>query len=168
VELQGTRAQAGVYVHGITEVLDQNGWSDRIRVAVKGFFVLTKPGSNRPSVRAHEDLRYQAARAARGLEKLRALAASIAPSGRMPADPVAAVLAAPTRYQEACIRFCDRAPGCYKRALDAGDPAALGDDVVRLLGTISLTRVCELLDGAKPTTHAERELIKLAAAGGKR
>jgi hypothetical protein len=168
IELAGARAQSGVYVHGLTEVLDENGWTGRIGVGTTGFLVLTKPGSNRPSVRAREDLRYQAARAARGLEKLRGLAGHMAPSGAPPADPIAAILAAPIHYEEACIRFCDRASGCFARALSAGDPSVLGDDVARLLGTMSLDRVRELLHGAKPKTHAERELVTLAGTRGGR
>jgi hypothetical protein len=168
VELAGARAQSGVYVHGLTEVLGENGWRGRVAVATTGFLVLTKPGSNRPSVRAREDLRYQAARAARGLEKLRALAGSMAPSGAPPADPIAAVLAAPVHYEEACIRFCDRASGCFARALADGNPSVLGDDVARLLGTMSLSRVRALLHGEKPKTHAERELVALAGTRGAR
>ena len=44
-----------------------------IEVSKTGFLVLTKPGSNQPSIRAREDLHYQSVRAKRGLEKLRAL-----------------------------------------------------------------------------------------------
>jgi hypothetical protein len=163
--LAGARAQSGVYVHGLREVLRENGWSDRISVANKGFLVLTKRGSNRPSVRANEDLRYQAERAARGLERLRTLAGQLAPSGTPPADPVAAVMGATTHYQEACIRFCDRASGCFARDLAAARPSVLGDDVARLIGPMSLDRVRELLHGARPKTHAERGLVDLALPG---
>jgi hypothetical protein len=168
VELAGARAQAGVYVHGLMEVLREHGWMGRIEVATTGFLVLTKPGSNRPSVRAREDLRYQAARAARGLEKLRTLAGQMAPMGAPPKDPVAAVAAAQIHYTEACIRFCDRAEGCFKRALEDGKPEVLGDDVARLLGTMKLGRVQEVLQGAEPRTHAERELVALAGTRGAR
>lgn len=168
VELAGARAQAGVYVHGLMEVLREHRWIGRIDVAMTGFLVLTKPGSNRPSVRAREDLRYQAARAARGLEKLRTLAEQMAPKGAPPEDPVAAVAAAPIHYAEACIRFCDRAAGCFKRALEDGKPEVLGDDVARLLGTMKLGRVQEVLQGAEPKTHAERELVALAGTRGAR
>jgi hypothetical protein len=164
-ELAGARAQSGVYVHGLTEVVRENGWTDRITVATKGFLVLTKPGSNRPSIRANEDLCYQAKRAARGLEKLRGLAEQLAPSGVPPSDPIAAVINAPTHYQEACVQFCDRASGCFARDLAAARSSVLGDDVVRLIGSMSLHRVRELLHGARPETHGERELMILARAG---
>jgi hypothetical protein len=164
-ELAGARAQSGVYVHGLREVLRENGWSDRISVATKGFLVLTKPGSNRPSVRANEDLRYQAERAARGLEKLRSLAEQLAPEGTPPTDPVGAVMRASTHYEEACIRFCDRASGCFGRDLAAARPSVLGDDVARLIGPMSLNRARELLHGAPPKTHAERGFVDLACPG---
>ena len=166
VQLAGARAQSGVYVHGLTEVLRENGWADRIIVATKGFLVLTKPGSNRPSIRANEDLRYQVERAARGLQKLPALAEQLAPSGAPPPDPIAAVTNAPIHYEEACIRFCDRASGCFARELAAARPSVLGDDVARLIGSMSLNRVRDLLHGAKPVTHIERELLTLAGTGG--
>jgi hypothetical protein len=43
--------------------------------ARSGFLVLTRPGSNVPSVRAHEDLHFQAERAERAFERLREAAA---------------------------------------------------------------------------------------------
>jgi hypothetical protein len=43
IELAGARAQAGVYVHGLSVVIRDNRWNDRIAVADKGFLVLTKP-----------------------------------------------------------------------------------------------------------------------------
>jgi hypothetical protein len=165
VELAGARAQSGVYVHGLTEVLRENAWTDRFIVSMTGFLVLTKPGSNRPSVRANEDLRYQAERAARGLATLRSLAENLAPSGAPPDDPIAAVIRAPIHYEEACIRFCDRASGCFNHELKDARPSILGDDAVRLLGSTSLNRVRELLHGAKPLTHSERELQSLAGIG---
>ena len=161
VELAGARAQSGVYVHGLQEVIEENRWTS-IEVSKTGFLVLTKPGSNQPSIRAREDLHYQAVRAKRGLEKLRALAGQMVQSESALKDPVGAVLAAGVNYEESCVRFCDRASGCFARAVQSGHPAILGDDVARLTGTISLDRVRELLHGAKPQTQAERELVNLA------
>lgn len=161
VELAGARAQSGVYVHGLQEVIEENRWRT-IEVSKTGFLVLTKPGSNQPSIRAREDLHYQSVRAKRGLEKLRALAGQMVQSESALKDPVGAVLAAGVNYEESCVRFCDRASGCFARAVQSGNPAILGDDVARLTGTISLDRVRELLHGAKPQTQAERELVNLA------
>ena len=56
----------------------------------------------------------------------------------------------------------------YKRALAAGEPGVLGDDAARLLGTMNLKRVQQILQGAQPKSHAERELVALAGARGAR
>lgn len=165
-ELAGARAQLGVYVHGLEQVIADKGWIDRLSVAKLGFLALTKPGSNRSSIRVREDLRYQADRAARGLASLRDIASKMAPEGTPPEDPISTVIAAPMHYEEACIRFCDRASGCFAHALANGDPSVLGDDVARLLGTMTLPRVRELLHGAKPKSRREQELVELARGGG--
>jgi hypothetical protein len=48
------------------------------------------------------------------------------------------------------------------RSLLSGNGSALGDDVGRLLGSMSLDRVSELLHGVSPKTHAEPELVAMA------
>jgi hypothetical protein len=168
IELAGTRAQSGVYLHGLKVILRDNGLTDRIQLSNTGFLVLTKPGSNRPSVRAREDLQYQAARAERGLEKLRELSVRKDLPNANHTEQIAIVLGAETHYQEGCIRYCDRAAGCFKRALADGNPAILGDDVAELVRTMPLERVRALLDGAKPKTQAELEIAKRIATGARR
>ena len=157
-ELATARAQAGVYVHGLELVLDQLGLADAFTVSTTGFLVLTRPGFNRPSIRAGEDLRYQAMRARRGFELLRVAAEGLPRgSGRAGIEEVST---APAHYQETCVMFCDRATVCRDRALAAGDPAALGDDVARLLGEVTLPRALALLAGATPATAAETDLAR--------
>ncbi len=172
-ELATARAQAGVYVHGLELVLAELGLGGAFDVQRDGFLVLSRPGSNQPSVRANEDLRYQAERARRGFELLRAAAEAVDP---MP-DPEAAsgydaVRAAATAFDETCMAFCDRAATCRQRALDGGQPAVLGRDVARFLGATSLTRSVELLGGAVPADDAERDLVRrindARARGGQR
>jgi hypothetical protein len=157
-ELATARAQAGVYVHGLRLVLDELGLQDRIQVAETGFLVLSRPGFNRPSIRAGEDLRYQARRAARGFQQLEAAAMSLPVPGEQ-AGPEA-ILAAPTDYCEACVSFCDRAPVCFAKAMEAGDAVILGEDVRRFLGAVTLPRALELLAGARPRTLAEKDLME--------
>lgn len=154
-ELATARAQAGVYVHGLDVTLAAMGLADRIGVSRKGFLVLSRPGSNFPSVRANEDLRYQAMRAERGFAQLERAADSI----REGTASVEAICSAPTAYESACISFCDRASMCFKRALDAGNAVVLGEDVARFLGSVSLTRAMELLDGAEPQDEVERDVL---------
>jgi hypothetical protein len=162
-QLALARAQAGVYVHALRMVLAELDLADRITVSDQGFLVLSRPGFNRPSVRAGEDLRYQAMRAERGFRQLEAAAATL-PRSAGSRDPqsdttlVDAVLAASTAYDERCVSFCDRAEACRRRAISEGNPEVLGHDVARFLGDLSLTRAVELLNGARPRSDAEKEI----------
>jgi len=156
-ELATARAQLGVYLHGLEIALAERG-AERVALSSDGFLVLTRPGFNRPSVRAGEDLRYQIERARRGFVRLRDVAASTNPGAS--GFGVEAVRAASCAYSEACLSFCDRAPLCYRRALESGDPVVLGEDVARFLGRVGLERVCALLSGAAPRGEAEKELAR--------
>jgi hypothetical protein len=155
-ELATARAQAGVYLHGLEVTLASMGLADKFTLSRKGFLVLTKPGSNFPSIRANEDLRYQAMRAERGFNQLEAAANAVVEEHG--SANVQTVLSAPTAYESACIAFCDRASTCFKRAMDAGNATILGEDVARFLGSVNLTRAMELLDGDRPRTETERDL----------
>jgi hypothetical protein len=166
-ELATARAQAGVYVHGLELVLAELGLAGRLVISTTGFLVLSRPGSNRPSVRAGEDLKYQAVRACRGFEQLR----EIASIHGMSADEdmlIERIRAASVDYGEGCISFCDRAQKCHGEALANGDAAALGEDVARFLGSINLHRALELLDGANPTNDAETDLVRRIAEADRR
>lgn len=158
-ELAGARAQAGTYIHALRLVLDDAGLAATLRVSERGFLVLTKPGTGYPAVVWDEDLRYQAARAARGIEQLSKRAAEL-PVLQSDDDKVAAVCASSVSWSESCPSFCERAPVCYRRALDAGDPAVLGQDVARFVNQTPLPRVVSLLGRkAKPRDKAEEDLL---------
>jgi hypothetical protein len=160
-ELATARAQAGVYVHGLRLVVAELGLSDALDVATQGFLILTRPGFNRPSVRAGEDLRFQSERARRGFALLRDAAEGLPKgSGRAGIDEIRG---AEINYSETCVAFCDRASVCREKALKAGSGAVLGDDVSRFLGSVGLQRAVELMEGAKPTTPAERDLQRRIA-----
>jgi hypothetical protein len=158
VELATARAQAGVYVHGLDLVIGELGLTSSFDVAREGFLVLSRPGFNQPSIRADEDLRYQAERAKRGFELLRKAAASIPALDQE--KRVAAVIAAETHYCENCIAFCDRADVCRDIALKSGSGAVLGDDVARFLGPVSVDRALQLMAGAEATSDFERDLAR--------
>jgi hypothetical protein len=160
-ELATARAQAGVYVHGLRLVVEELGLSGALDVATEGFLILTRPGFNRASVRAGEDLRHQAERARRGFALLREAAAGL-PKGSGKAG-VEEIRTAEINYSETCVSFCDRASVCRAAALSAGDGSVLGDDVSRFLGTIPLHRAIELMTGAEATTDAERDLQRRIA-----
>ncbi len=157
-ELATARAQLGVYLHGLEIILAELSLAGSIALSLQGFLVLSKPGFNIPSIRPDEDLRYQVERARRGMASLRDVAASTGlPSAN---DGIETVRSAPCYYSEACLSFCDRAPGCYQRALDAGDPVVLGEEVARFLGKVDLVRACKLLGGASPRGVSEIDLAR--------
>jgi hypothetical protein len=135
--------------------------ADTIEVASDGFLVFTWPGSNAPAIRPGEDLSYQAIRAERGFQRLEEIAQSIVRDDDFEADNpdlVQRVLGANTDYSEACLSFCDLAPRCHQRALDADDPIVLGTTAKRLLGNTTITRAIELLNGARPADERETDL----------
>ena len=157
-ELALTRAQAGVYVHGLRVVVEELGLKNQLAVSSEGFLILSRPGYNIPSVRPREDLTHQAERAARGFEMLRK-AAAITPVPD--ADrPWEAIQRASTRYSENCLRFCDRVSVCRDQAFKSGAPAFLGDELERFLGETDLHRVVDLMGGANPVTTAEKDLVR--------
>jgi hypothetical protein len=162
-ELATARAQAGVYVLGLRTALAGLGIAGRIVVSDQGFLVLSRPGSNRPSVRAGEDLRFQAWRAERGFRQLEEAARGLPPPGLE--DPVAAVQAAETSYCQDCISFCDRAQVCFEQAVRLGDPVFLGEDVSRFLGAVPLDRALALLSGSEPESPAEHDLARRLGGG---
>jgi len=161
-ELAGARAQAGVYVHALRMVVEQLGLTDRLKVADDGFLVLSRPGFNRPSVRAGEELKYQAWRAARGFGQLEAAAEALAPLGDAAYGDkgIEAVRKAPKTYFESCVSFCDLAPKCFDRAISEGNAEVLGEDVARFLGEVPLDRAMALIGGAKPKNDAEEDLTR--------
>jgi hypothetical protein len=163
-ELASARAQAGLYVHALQLVAMSLGIDEGVHVSEDGFLVLTRPGSNWPSIRAGEDLRYQALRAARGFELLER-AATILPDfvadedEPLDAQLNEAVLRGGHHYSEACLSFCDLAPSCHAEALARGDAIVLGDDFRRFVGGIHLDLVMALLDGAMPTDAVELDFV---------
>lgn len=157
-ELATARAQAGVYVHGLDLVLEELGIGTAFDVARHGFLVLTRPGFNRPSIRANEDLRYQAERAKRGFQLLREIAATLPPV--QGAQRLEAVSTADIHYCETCLSFCDRADRCRARALEHGDGSVLGDDVARFLGKVTLQRAIALMNGAEAQGPSEQDLAR--------
>ena len=69
-QLAQARAQMGLYLHALRIVTDAFLEKERPVFADHGFLVLSRPGSDFPRVRAHEQLTYQADRAARGFDLL--------------------------------------------------------------------------------------------------
>ncbi len=156
-QLASARAQAGLYVYVLRRSVEALGLTRDLLVADDGFLVLTRAASNQPSVRAGEDLAFQAARAREMFAKLGAL-----PAAQSVEADVDAVLAAPKRYGDGCLSFCELADHCRAEALAQGLPAALGDDLARFLGALSLHRALELLRGEAPCNDAESDFVRRA------
>lgn len=165
-DLATARAQMGLYAHALEVTLASLGLSEKISVSHFGFLVLTYPGSNRPSVRGKEDLRYQRERSKRGFDLMEEAAHLM--NGEYGAGDEAdedeaslldLVLNAATSFQDSCIAFCERADTCFQRALEENKGVALGDDVERFLNGIPLNHAENLLKGSKPNSVAEHDLL---------
>lgn len=154
------RAQAGIYVHGLDVVAEELGLTDRLVVDRYGFLVLTRPGSNFPSVRVNEELTYQAERARRGFELLERAAQGLPPFDRAVEDPTESVTRMEVSYSEVCVSFCDRAAKCHASAVKRDDPVILGDDVARFFGETDLSRAVALMEGADPQDPSEEDLVR--------
>lgn len=162
--LSAARAQMGLYTHALEITLESLDIAENLTVSEEGFLVLTYPGSNQPSVRSGEDLRYQRERAKRGFDMMEASALVLSDqygSGDDddPESLLSLVLEADTAYNDSCLSFCDRAEACYRRAVDEGQGIVLGHDVHRFLNGTSLHRLDELMSGARPANIAEIELL---------
>ena len=163
-DLATARAQMGLYAHALEVTIESLGLTGKISVSNFGFLVLTYPGSNRPSVRGKEDLRYQRERSKRGFDLMEEAAHLMngeygAGDDDEEATLLDLVLNATTSFQDSCIAFCERAETCYQRALDANEGVALGDDVERFLNGIPIDHAESLLKGTKPKTAAEHDLL---------
>jgi len=158
IELATARAQAGLYLYVLRRTVAALNLGRDLHVADDGFLVLARPASNQPSVRAGEDLRFQAARAHEMFTRLRPLSGAVAEE----AVDAKVILSAPKHYGDACLSFCELADHCRDEALGAGLPAALGEDLARFLGDVTLHRALQLLHDGKPTSDAERDFLRRA------
>lgn len=160
-QLASARAQAGLYEHAMRLATSALGLTDEVDIATHGFLVFTWPGSNSPSIRANEDLTYQAIRAERGFDRLEEVALEVVRDDDFSSDNPALIqrmLNAPTDYAEVCLSFCDLAPRCHAIASAADNPIVLGDEVARLLGETTISRALELMAGVEPANDREADL----------
>ena len=134
----------------------------RSTVAPDGFLVFTWPGSNSPSIRADEDLTYQAIRAERGFERLEEVAQSVVRDDDFSAENptlVQRVLDADTDYSEACLvvlRPRAALPRACARRRRPDHPRRRRQAAARRHDR-STARI-ELLDGAEPADDREADL----------
>lgn len=166
-QLARARAQAGLYVHMLRLTLSRLGLEASLSAADDGFLVLSRAGRNEPGVRSPEDFRWQARRAAVGLERLLAAARADLPlRGKRRLE---AVRDASKCYGDGCVARCELADRCHDEALEQGNAAALGSAVARFLGAVPLQRAVELMNGAAPTNASESDVLRrMAQSGGMR
>ena len=158
-EISTARAQAGVYQHALTLTVQALNLSSPPKVDHFGFLVFTWPGSNSPVIRPNEDLTFQSLRAEQGFEKLDAIAAGlISNKPEDLSDHFEWITHSKTEYKESCWSFCDLAARCQDLAIKDDRAIILGRDAARILGTVTVTRAIELMEGAKPQTEFETSL----------
>lgn len=161
--LASARAQAGLYVHAMSLVVESLALKEVCAVNWNGFLVLAKPGRNFPTVRWNEDFRWQAERARRGFTLLEESALDLngdfAFDEELPTEKLLdLILHAETDFGDACIGFCERAPTCQRLSLMADDGAFLGDEMKRFLNDVPLSRAEQILNGSRPKSGSERDL----------
>lgn len=161
-QISSARAQAGVYKHALDEWLAEHGVASLFDLDDHGFLVFTWPGSNFPVVRPHEDLRSQADRAKSGFERMDQIGHRVILGAEEKFEPekyVDWVTHSQTNFREACWEFCDLAPRCQDQALSEGRGIFLGTEPSRALGSVTISRALELLNGSEPQTDFENELL---------
>jgi hypothetical protein len=161
-QIASARAQAGVYKHGLDQWIIENKVEHAFNVDDFGFLVFTWPGSTLPVVRPKEDLRSQADRAKAGFDRMDLIGSKVvgAKAGKYSeAEYVDWVAHSETNFREACWEFCDLAQRCQDVALEQGRGIFLGSDVSRTLGSVSIPRSLELLNGSSPISEFEESLL---------
>lgn len=158
MEISTARAQAGVYQHALSLAVQDLGLGNVV-IDTQGFLVFTWPGSNSPVIRPNEDLTYQALRAEQGFEQLDQIAEKLV-SGRDRdySDHLEWIAHSKTEYREACWGFCDLAARCQDFAYEEDRGIILGREAARLLGSVTVTRAIQLMDGAEAETDFEKSL----------
>jgi hypothetical protein len=161
--LAAARAQAGLYLHVLRSTLSTLNLQSRVCALDQGFLVLRHVTSNFPKVRYPEELRWQAARAERALERIREALKTMLHEARTETNDrkqLQMIQTAPKAFAAGCLRFCELAKHCYGCSLEKGEPIVLGEDVARLLQGLDLLRVEALLEGAIPANDTEQELVR--------
>ena len=164
--------QTAVYVAAIEDLLAEEGLDPGL-VSREIFLVCPRNTGLKPVIVRHNvgpQLRLLRRHEAResGIDALAeavgmiSLDVSHAPSAqqsRLLADAVTALM---PDYQPSCLATCELAKFCRSRAQSAGEPNAVGSELVQFTtGVRDLRRAAPLLDGAKPKTDAERDFFGL-------
>lgn len=160
-EIATARAQAGVYQHALQLTVDSLNLLNAPIVSTSGFLVFTWPGSNSPVIRKGEDLTYLAKRAEKGFDQLDRVAAEVISrqeKNLADVDLKDWIAHSRTEYKEVCWSFCDLAPRCQDLAIAEDRGIVLGAEASKVLGSVTVKRAIELLDGADPNSEVEKSL----------
>jgi len=158
-EISTARAQAGVYQHALSLAVKALNLENPPVVDTTGFLVFTWPGSNSPVIRPNEDLTFQALRAEQGFENLDDIAQNLIQNKpKDVSDHFEWVSHSRTEYRESCWGFCDLAARCQDIAIAEDRAIILGRDAARALGTVTVTRAVELMEGSIALTDFEKSL----------
>ena len=160
-EIATARAQAGVYQHALELTVEGMNLKNPPSISKMGYLVFTWPGTNSPVIRPNEDLTFQSQRAQRGFDRLDAVAAEIVAGKQQnlaDVDLKEWVAHSKTEYRETCWSFCDLAPRCQDLAIKEDRAIVLGSEANKLLGSVTVARAIELLEGTKPASEIEGAL----------
>jgi hypothetical protein len=160
-QISSARAQAGVYKHALDDWTAERKVGKSFDINDFGFLVFTWPGSTFPVIRPNEDLRSQASRAKEGFARMDIIGSRVIadnPENYDPKQYADWVAHSKTNFREACWSFCDLASRCQDEALANGRAVFLGTDPARLLGTVTMNRAVELINGADPESPFEETL----------
>ena len=167
-EISTARAQAGVYQHALQITVDSLELVKPPIVSTSGYLVFTWPGTSSPVIRPNEDLTYQARRAALGFDRMDKVAQELISKQTQnlaEVDLKGWIAHSKTEYKEICWSFCDLAPRCQDLAISDDRAIVLGTEASKLLGSVTVRRALELLDGLDPKTEIERALqVQLIAS----
>ena len=166
-EIATARAQAGVYQHALDLTVNGMKLSNPPIVSTMGYLVFTWPGTNSPVIRPNEDLTFQARRAELGFDRLDAVATEIVERKEKDLrdiDLTEWIAHSRTEYRETCWSFCDLAPRCQDVAIMEDRAIVLGSEASKLLGSVTVGRAIELLDGATPHSEVESSLQEQLSA----
>jgi hypothetical protein len=157
LELATARAQAGLYVYVLQRTVEALGLTRDLHVAEDGFLVLARPASNQPSVRAGRGPRVSGRAGAGDVRAARPLQADLA-AGRVDARRRCSPRRSATATRAS--RSASSPTTAATRPCAQGLPTALGEDLARFLGDVSLHRALELLRGDEAQTDAERDFLR--------
>jgi len=158
-DLRQARRQGAVYVHALRlRVHELGGSEDIVRPQVT--LVFTRPNSLYP-VPVYDELVNGEIRdvqhALALLTAARETLTDLDPDGTQLVDLLPDL---DIHYTERCLSFCSLAKRCRERASAEAQACVLGERSSRVLGPITIPRMLELLDGAKPRDDAESSLAE--------